>query len=208
MSEEGMALRYAGSITAPDDTWVYMNMALSESYLGGVILCSFKCPDGGTGNTGNASYSYAQCFGRVYNATDGWVSGTNYRNNILRNYGAVDSFYTDSTAFLPIALMMNQNIVDDESYACTRIEYSIHPDGNMSITTNEPAISANDTATSGIGDLDNYTSVYDQIYKSHSNVHSSVTNTWLYIYAPGSTTWGMTNFGSGSTLHHYQWEKS
>lgn len=207
MSAEGMALRYAGSVTATDDTWTYMNMALSESYLGGVILCSFKCPDGGTGNTGNASYSYAQCFGRVYNATDGWVTGTNYRNNVLRNYGAVLSYYSDSTAFLPIALMMNQNIVDDESYALTRIDYSIHPDGNMSITTNEPAVSANDTATSGIGDLDNTTSVYDYIYKCHSHVETTVTPTWLYIYAPGSAA-GMTNFGSGSSLHHYQWEKS
>ena len=91
--------------------------------------------------------------------------------------------------------------------AKTRIEYSIHPDGNMTITTNEPAVSANDTATSGIGDLDNTTSVYDYIYKNHSHVETTVSPTYLYIYAPGSAA-GMTNFGSGSTLHHYQWEKS
>ena len=206
MSAEGMALRYAGSVTATDDTWTYMTVPLIESYLGGVILCSFKCPDGGTGNTGNASYSYNSCYGRVYNATDGWVTGTSYRNNVLRNYGSVVSYYSNDTAFNPIALMMNQNIVDDESYALTRIEYSIHPDGNMTITTNEPAVSANDTGSSYIGNLGS-APVYDYAYKNHAHVETSVSPTWLYIYAPGASA-GMTNFGSGSSLDHYQWEKS
>ena len=206
-SAEGMALRYKGTLTATDDTWTYMSMPLSSSYLGGTILCSFKCPDGGTGNTGNSDYTYGWCFAYVFAGS--WITSSVYRNCVLRNYGAISSYTQDSVAFYPFANMMNQNIVDDQAYAVTRIDYQLHPDGHMTITTPDCGATPNNTGgTSGkIGDLDSYTE-YDNLFKCHSMVETSSTPTFISIYAPGATTWGMTNFGTGSSVTHYQWEKS
>ena len=205
MVAEGKAVEFISSTTLNNDTNTSIGIPLTVgSPFGGTLLLSLICPDGGTGNEGNSSYSYGWCYAIVY--AGAWIGGTSYKTVVQRNYGASPSAYQtgNTSVFQPVATMNNRNILDAESFGVTRIDYTYNTLGNLTLQCKHPSCTANDTTGSNKGDLDAYP-VYDQIFKYGGQVTTTYTPTWLYIYAPGNPTYGMTNFGTGSTIDHYRW---
>jgi len=170
--------------------------ALGEIYITGAIPSS---------DTGHVSYEYAYLYGRVYNATDGWITGNAYNQQSMYSSGGVPTSFSNVTTYWPYVAILNSHVTTDtHQWGVTRIRYHNISNGDMSWVVEEFA-SANDTNTTGsglsnvYGDLDSYPP-YSWIQKHSGSVQGTAQQTHLYLVVSGQ---GATNFANGTRFDQY-----
>jgi len=169
---------------------------IGEIYITGAIPSS---------DTGSVAYEYGYVYGRVYNSTDGWITGNAYNQQSLYTSGGVPSSFNNVTTYWPYVAILNSHVTtDDHQWGVTRLRYHNIPQGDMSWIVEEFA-SANDTNTipSGYsynyGDLDAYPP-YGWIQKCSGSVQGTAQQSHLYLVVSGS---GATNFANGTRFDQY-----
>lgn len=184
-----------------NDTTTNVTLAIGgigEIYITGAIPSS---------NTGNTSYEYGYVYGRVYNATDGWITGNAYNQQSMYSSGGVPSSFQNATTYWPYVAILNSHVTtDDHQWGVTRLRYQNVNAGDMSWIVEEFA-SANDTNTTGsglsnvYGDLDSYPP-YSWIQKCSGSVQGTAQQTHLYLVVSGQ---GATTFANGTRFDQYYW---
>lgn len=193
--------KFFSSTVIGNDTTTNVTLSIGtigEIYMTGAIPSS---------NTGSTSYEYGYVYGRVYNATDGWITGNAYNQQSMYSSGGVPASYQNATTYWPYVAILNSHVTtDDHQWGVTRIRYHNMPNGDMSWIVDEFA-SANDTNTTGsglsnvYGDLDSYPP-YSWIQKCAGSVQGTAQQSHLYLVVNGS---GATNFANGTRFDQYYW---
>jgi hypothetical protein len=193
--------KFFSSTVIGNDTTTSVTLSIGtigEIYMTGAIPSS---------DTGDIAYDYAYVYGRVYNSTDGWITGNAYNQQSLYSAGGVPSSYNNVTTYWPYVAVLNSHVTtDDHQWGVTRIRYHNMTNGDMSWIVDEFA-SANDTNTipSGYsynyGDLDGYPP-YAWIQKCAGSVQGTAQQSHLYLVVSGQ---GATNFANGTRFDQYYW---
>ena len=170
--------------------------SIGEIYITGAIPSS---------DTGEVSNEYGYLGGRVYNATDGWITGNKYNQQSLYSAGAVPTSFNNITSYWPYVAILNSHVTTDtHQWGVTRLRYHNMTNGDMSWIVDDFA-SANDTNTTGsglsnvYGDLDSYPP-YSWIQKHSGSVQGTAQQTHLYLVVSGQ---GATNFANGTRFDQY-----
>ena len=102
MASDG--LTWKESFVVTDDTTNHFNLAVGSA---GVVYLSLA---GNDGDTGNVQYEYGWIYGRVYNATDGWVTSSTYDFNQLYAASSYLTSYTSMTTYWAYMAIANSHV--------------------------------------------------------------------------------------------------